>query len=114
MINHVVEKDLDHQHGYCDNIKCNRRSVGRVSAMSHNDEIEDHNPSLYTFDTIYNENIREIKAINVRNQRSKISDEVLAKRWGVSADIAHRTRKLTTQRGVRILTGNNGRRFRTR
>ena len=64
MINHVVEKDLDHQHGYCDNIKCNRRSVGRVSAMSHNDEIEDHNPSLYTFDTIYNENIRDLLTKN--------------------------------------------------
>ena len=114
MINHVTEPDLNHQHGYNDNIQINRRSMGRVSVTSQNDNIKDHEPSLYTFDTIYNDNIREAKAINARNHRSKVDDVTLAKRWGVSVDIAKRTKQLTTQRGIRTLTGNIGRRFRTR
>ena len=92
MINHVTEPDLNHQHGYNDNIQINRRSMGRVSVTSQNDNIKDHEPSLYTFDTIYNDNIREAKAINARNHRSKVDDVTLAKRWGVSVDIAKRTR----------------------
>ena len=62
--------------------------------------------------------IRKIEAeetlINPKHQRNKTDDVQLSKRWGVSREIATRTRKVTTQRGIRFLKGNLERRFRTR
>ena len=53
-------------------------------------------------------------AINSRNQRSSVDNKTLAMRRGVNEELAEKTRKVTTQRGVQTLTGSIGRRFQKR
>ena len=74
MINHNVTLDLDHQHDPSVTERIGMRSVGRVSVASLDDKVTDNDPSLYTFDSIYNNNLRDIKMISSRNQRSKVND----------------------------------------
>ena len=70
MMNHDITPDLEHQHGYGDHVEIKRRSAGTISIVSNNDKVEDNDPSLYTFDTVYNDNMRAIKAImlEIRDQ----------------------------------------------
>ena len=71
MINHTVAPDLDHQHHIDDRLEANRRSVGKVSIMSMYDVVIDNDPSLCTFDTIYNDNARQMKLINLKKSAVK-------------------------------------------
>jgi hypothetical protein len=56
---------------------------------------------------------RTLGATSSKEHRSSVSPELLAQRWGTSIDIASKTLKVTTQRGIRNLSPPT-RRFRTR
>ena len=114
MIGHTTEPDLDHQHYGYKSQSASVRTMGSSSSISLDNQTVDENPSLHTFDMIYNNNVRRNAMINSRNQRSNVSTEKLARRWGISMEVAEKTRKVTTQRGIRTLEGTIGRCFRTR
>lgn len=44
---------------------------------------------------------RKVFAMSLVDKQSVVTKEVLARRWGISMDTAHRTLRATTQRGVR-------------
>jgi hypothetical protein len=52
-------------------------------------------------------------ATSSKEHRSSVPAKVLAQRWGTSLDIAARTLKVTTQRGIRNILSPLTRRFRT-
>jgi hypothetical protein len=54
---------------------------------------------------------RHISTTSSRDHRSSIVPDILANRWGTSLDIAEKTLQVTTQRGIRQLTSDLGRRF---
>ena len=82
---------------------------------------EDVDASLLTFDhalsvaTIDRRSVGEMLTdIHHTHQQYKVDDENMGRIWGVSTEVAARTRKVTTQRGLWYLKGNLDRRFKTR
>lgn len=57
---------------------------------------------------------RGVYATSSKDHRSNVTPETLAQRWGTSIDIASKTLKVTTQRGIRNILSPLSRRFRTR
>ena len=57
---------------------------------------------------------RQVASISTENRAPEITEEVLAKRWGIGLETAKRTMKVTTQAGVRTIVRPMERRFRTR
>ena len=111
---HHTAPDLDHQHHKYRPEDVRRGSIGRVSVVALSNDSKFNEPTLYTFDEVYSNEQRRVDAINSRNQRSLVDNKTLARRWGVSEELAEKTRKVMTQRGVQTLTGSIGRRFWTR
>ena len=57
---------------------------------------------------------RKVFAMSLINKQSVVTKEVLARRWGISLDTAHRTLVATTQLGVRSFLNPTDRRLSTR
>ncbi len=57
---------------------------------------------------------RYFASASSKDHRSSIPPDVLSRRWGTSLEIATKTLKNTTQKGIRQLDSNLTRRFRTR
>lgn len=58
---------------------------------------------------------RGVSATSSKDHRSSVTSDILAQRWGVSNNIAAKSLKVTTQRGIRnYLLSPLARRFRTR
>ena len=57
---------------------------------------------------------RKVFAMSLVDKQSVVTKEVLARRWGISMDTAHRTLRATTQRGVRSFLNPTDRRLSTR
>jgi len=75
-----------------------------------------HEDLLVDGDSGRNENadFRQVDAVSTDQRASEISDEVLARRWGIGLQTAKRTLRVTTQAGVRRILHPVERRFRTR
>jgi hypothetical protein len=62
------------------------------------DGLDGHeNPDLYHLTDID----RNVFSLSVDDKRNVITKEILARRWGIGLDTAHKTLKCTTQRGIR-------------
>jgi hypothetical protein len=57
---------------------------------------------------------RHIFSLSMEDKRKVITKEVLARRWGIGLDMAHKTLKCTTQRGVRTFLHPTDRHVSTR
>ena len=70
--------------------------------------------SGYEDDGLFGNQDRKIFAMSLVEKQSVVTKEVLARRWGISLDTAHRTLRATTQRGVRSFINPTDRRLSTR
>ena len=110
---HYGMKALDHQHfdndgNELDGRKLCRIQVPRSSTVSEHVH-DDVDAALLTFDhaldvaLIARRTINDVSTnIHHTHQRIKVDDVTLGRRWVVSAEVAERTRKVTTQRGLRF------------
>jgi hypothetical protein len=57
---------------------------------------------------------RLVFSLSVDDKRNVITKEILARRWGIGLDTAHKTLKCTTQRGIRTFLHPTDRRVSTR
>ena len=55
------------------------------------------NPDLFRQDDVE----RNVFSLSIDDKRKVITKEILARRWGIGLDTAHKTLKCTTQRGIR-------------
>ena len=68
----------------------------------------------YTDGDLFDNLERRVFAMSLVDKESVVTKEVLARRWGISLDTAHRTLRATTQRGVRAFLNPTDRRLSTR
>jgi hypothetical protein len=87
------------------------RLVSAVNVMS---ESEDTNGAVIASDQAIAELERNVAGMGTKGRTSIITKEILARRWGIGLDTAHRTLTATTQLGVRKVLHPVERRYRTR
>ena len=125
MRKHHEIKSLRHEQYDSKERELDGRKLCRIQVPRRNTASEgvhdDVDPSLLTFDhalDIAMTPSRRVEKVDTgiyhSHQRIKVDDATLGKRWEVSPEIAERTRRVTTQRGLRYLKGNLDRRFKTR
>jgi hypothetical protein len=67
------------------------------------------NPDLFCLTDIN----QHVLSLSVDNKRNVITKEILARRWGIGLDTAHKTRKCMTQRGIQTFLHPTDRRVNT-
>jgi hypothetical protein len=68
----------------------------------------------YTDEDLFHNLERRVFVMSLVDKESVVTKEVLARRWGISLDTAHRTLRATTQREVRAFLNPTDGRFSTR